>query len=258
MSMSQQEQAKGFSALHQPGEPLLLYNIWDAGSARIVEEAGALAIATGSWSVAAALGYEDGEQVPLETVLRNARRIAKSVSVPVTIDFEGAYSLQPKDVAKNVSRLIETGVVGMNFEDQNVAAGGQHSIEFQAERIAAARKAAQASGVNFFINARTDTFLQTDAGEHDCVVRQAIERGLAYQAAGASGFFVPGLSELALISQICNAVGLPVNAMATDSSTTYEALADAGVARISHGPAPYRHMAATLMENVQSALGSRA
>src|SRR5947209_14345966 len=109
-----------FSALHVPGDPVILYNIWDVGSALAVVAAGARALATGSHPVADANGWPDGQQVPIDFALANARRIVDAVELPVTVDFEGAYSDDPEQGAANVARLKETGAVGCNFEDQAI------------------------------------------------------------------------------------------------------------------------------------------
>src|SRR3954470_6368703 len=112
-----------FAALHVPGDPVVLYNIWDVGSALTVVAAGAKALATGSHPVADANGWPDGQQVPIEFALGNAARIVGAVEVPLTVDFEGAYSADPEECGKNVRRLAETGTVGCNFEDQVI--GGE-------------------------------------------------------------------------------------------------------------------------------------
>src|ERR1043165_2558992 len=127
--------AKAFAALHVPGDPVILYNAWDAGSAKAVAEAGARAIATGSASVAAATGYGDGQQVPLQLVLDNAERIAKAVELPVTIDFEGGYGVAPGEGMRNVSLLASAGAIGCNLEDQVVGGEGLHPTRFQADGI---------------------------------------------------------------------------------------------------------------------------
>lgn len=227
-----------FAALHVPRAPLVLFNIWDAGSAKAVAAAGAQAIATGSASVAMANGLADGEGVPLDAVLDNAARIVAAVDLPVTIDFEGGYAVEPDAAAANVARLAAAGAVGCNFEDQVVGGEGLHPCAFQAERIAAIRAAV---GPAFFINARTDIFLQASPDTHDeAKVDAAIERAHAYAKAGASGFFVPGLANLELLARVCWESPLPVNFMAFPGAPDAAAVVQAGVARISHGPFPYR------------------
>ncbi len=158
---SQTDKALLFAALHRPGDPLILYNAWDAGSAKAVAEAGAKAIATGSASVAAAHGRDDAEGLPLELALANAARVAAAVALPVTIDFEGGYAVAPDAAAANVARLAATGAIGCNFEDQVVGGEGLHPIAVQAQRIRAIRSAV---GPDFFLNARTDIFLKEKSG----------------------------------------------------------------------------------------------
>ncbi|MDQ8756673.1 isocitrate lyase/phosphoenolpyruvate mutase family protein [Sphingosinicella sp. LHD-64] len=234
---SQSEKAALFAALHRPGDPVILYNIWDAGSARAVAEAGARALATGSASVAAANGFADGEGLPMAAALDNAARIVAAVELPVTVDFEGGYALAPEGVAANLKRLAETGAIGCNFEDQVVGGEGLHMIPDQVARIRAAREAV---GADFFINARTDIFLQAKPDTHDdAKVDQAIARVDAYADAGASGFFVPGLANLALLERVCAASPIPVNFMAFPGAPSAAEVAGVGVARISHGPFPH-------------------
>jgi 2-methylisocitrate lyase-like PEP mutase family enzyme len=227
-----------FAALHVPGAPLVLVNVWDAGSAKAVAAAGAKAIATGSASVAAANGFSDAEALPLDLAIANARRIVGAVDLPVSIDFEGGYAVAPDALASNVALLATTGAIGCNFEDQVVGGAGMHTPEVQAARIAAIRAA---TGPDFFINARTDIFLQAAPETHDAAkVDAAIARAHAYAAAGASGFFVPGLANLDLLARVCRESPLPVNFMAFPGAPDATAVAQAGVARISHGPFPYR------------------
>jgi len=245
--------AEIFAALHIAGDPLILYNVWDAGSARIVAEAGAKAVATGSASVAAAHGFADAEALPLELALANAARVASAVELPVTIDFEGAYAAHPEGVAANIAKLAVTGAIGCNFEDQMVGGEGLHPITVQAERIRAARRAA---GEDFFLNARTDIFLKAPSGSHDeAKVEEALERASAYAEAGASGFFVPGLADLGLLEKVCAASPLPVNFMAFPGAPATAAVAAIGVARISHGPFPYKLAMKALTDAARAALG---
>lgn len=238
--MTQAEKAALFQSLHRPGAPLVLYNIWDAGSAKAVADAGAPALATGSWSVAAALGYDDGEHLPLDLLLTMAERICASTDLPVSIDFEGCYAAAPDGVAANVARLLKTGAIGINFEDRIVQGSGLYSIDDQSARIKAARAAGDTHGVPFYINARTDLFLGTTQEGHAGFVQEAIARAHAYAAAGASGLFLPGLTDEALMRQIVQATDLPVNVMNLPNQLPHATLADIGVARISFGPAPYR------------------
>lgn len=235
--MNQKEKAGRFADLHVKGDPVLLYNAWDAGSAQAIVDAGAEAIATSSWAVAEAHGYRDGEAIPIDFAERIVARIAATVAVPVTVDFEGGYSDGDDVLAVNVSRLLDAGIVGINFEDRIVQGSGLYPIERQAKRIAAIRNAAEQKGVPLFINARTDLFFQD--GDPAQYVAEALERAKAYAAAGASGLFVPGLVDDAQIRRITEGVSLPVNIMVADSVSPNDRLAKLGVARISYGPIPY-------------------
>jgi 2-methylisocitrate lyase-like PEP mutase family enzyme len=254
---SQADRARAFHALHVKGDPVILYNAWDAGSAKIIAEVGAKAIATGSYAVAAAQGYPDGEGLPLDLVIANLERIVETVDLPVTLDFEGCYAVNPDGVTENVSRAIVGGAIGINFEDQVVGGEGLHPIEVQVERIAAARNAAEAAGVDLFINARTDIFLKAPLDSHDAaMVDQALEREAAYRAAGASGFFAPLLADEALIGRLCDAAELPVNIMAFKLTPPAARLAELGVARISHGGGSYRAAMMALSDAAKEVYGT--
>lgn len=237
MTEQQTAKARAFSALHVKGDPLILFNIWDAGSAKAVADAGAKALATGSWSVAAAHGFSDAEGIPMRDAIANLKWITASTTLPVTLDFEGGYATDPETVAANVGEVVAAGGIGINFEDQVVGGAGLHSIAEQSARIAAIR---QRTGADFFINARTDIFLQSGAADHAAGLDDAIARAKAYEAAGACGFFAPGLVDPALIGTLCETIALPVNIMAFPGVPDAEVLAGLGVARISHGPGPYR------------------
>lgn len=241
-----------FAALHRPGDPVILYNIWDPGSAQAVERAGAKAIATGSHPVGDASGFGDGQQVPIDFVFDNARRVAAAVQVPVTVDFESAYSVDPQDGAANVARLKATGAVGCNFEDQVIGGEGLHPLDLQCRRIRAMRDAV---GSDFFINARTDLFLKTQTYD-DALVNEAIERGRAFADSGASGFFVPRLSDPHQVERVVKAVPLPLNLIAFPGAPANRDWANAGVARISYGPFPLRALMQQLEEAARTALSS--
>lgn len=251
--MNQREKAARFAALHVKGAPLLLYNAWDAGSAQSMLDAGAKAIATSSWAVAEAQGYRDGEAIPIEFAEQIIARIAATVDAPVTADIEGGYSEDDSELADNVSRLLDLGVIGINFEDRVVKGSGLYETDRQARRIAAIRQAAERKGIALFINARTDLFLGQGRDPAQSV-GEAIDRAKAYAAAGASSFFIPGLQDEALIGRICEGTALPVNVMVMDGVPPNERLAQLGVARISYGPIPYISAMQALKEDALKVL----
>ena len=240
-----------FAALHVPGDPVVLYNIWDPGSAQAVTRAGARALATGSHPVGDAAGFGDGQQVPLDYVFDNARRIMAAVDLPLTVDFESAYSAHPEEGGANVAGLAATGAVGCNFEDQVIGGEGLHPLDLQVRRIRAIRDAV---GDQFFINARTDLFLKTQTYD-DVLIDQVVERGKAFADAGASGFFVPRLSDPKQIERVVREVPVPLNVIAFPGAPDKSVWASAGVARISHGPFPHRALMAKLEEMAREAIG---
>jgi len=241
-----------FAALHVAGEPLVLFNAWDAGSAQAVAQSGAKAIASGSASVSMANGFGDGQDVPLDLALANAARIVKAVELPVTIDFEGGYADDAAGLTTNGRRLAETGAIGCNFEDQVVGTDRLYDIAEQQQRIAALRAGV---GDAFFVNARTDLFLKAKPEAHDdALTDQAIERGRAYADAGVNGYFIPGLANLELVERIVKAVPIPVNAMWLPNGPSRADWASAGIARVSHGPFPFMAMQAWLTNEAKAAL----
>ena len=248
--MSQSDKATAFAVLHRKGNPLIIYNIWDAGTAKAVADAGAKALGTGSWSVAAAQGYADGENLPLEALLATAKSIATAVDLPLTVDFEGGYAEDSDQLMANVVKVMDTGAIGINFEDQVVGGSGIYPVEQQAGRIRAIRAAADARDMPLFINARTDLFLrESDAGKHAALLDEAIRRANAYAEAGGNGFFAPGLADEGLIETLCKASPLPVNIMMFSGVPSPKRLGELGVARVSYGPGPYRAMIAKLKED---------
>ena len=241
--MTQADKAKAFAALHIKGNPLTLYNAWDAGSAAAITRAGAKAIASSSWAVAATQGFGDGQALPLGDALAICRRIVAATELPVTVDFEGGYAVEPDAVARNATGLIETGAIGVNFEDSVIGKGGLHDIKTQCARIAALRAAADATGIPLFINARTDGFIPgRREGTPEALLEDALQRASAYREAGASGIFVPLLVDEALIERFIAACNLPLNILLTPNAPAPARLAALGVSRISHGHFSYLAM----------------
>lgn len=248
-AVNQIEKAEQFRALHVPGKPLILFNVWDAGSAKAVTAGGAKAIATSSWSVANANGFADGEKIPFALALDNLRRIIGATDLPVTFDLESGYGDAPEAVGDAISMVINAGAVGCNLEDSFPVNGKLRETLAQVNRIRHAREAADSSKIRLFINARTDVFFQRAVEQHDdAMVVEAIERSEAYAKAGADGLFAPGLTDTALVARLAEASPLPLNIMVGDGTPSLSALAQHGVARISYGPRPYLMMMKALQE----------
>lgn len=225
---------ENFRRLHIPGDPLILVNIWDAGSAKAVAGAGAKAIATGSYGVAEALGHHDGEDLSLDDALANLARIRRVTGLPVSIDMEAGYGDDPASVEVSVAQARAAGAAGINMEDRMP---GQTALLPIAEAAARYRAAAN-SGL--FVNARCDMFRGRDAAsDGDALVAATLERARAYADAGASGLFVPFLADARCIAAICAASPLPVNILRSPAAPTHTELAALGVARISHGHLPW-------------------
>ncbi len=260
----QQQRAELFRSLHVQGLPIVLYNIWDVASAKAVASAGAQALATSSSAVSASHGLPDGQVLPLTLLLDIVRRIVDVVgTLPLSVDFEGAYATTPDEVAQNVARLIETGAIGINLEDQIVREGPSwtnsaslYDIPDQVARIRAARAAADAADVPIVINARTDLFLkEPDIGQHELLVDEVLQRAEAYANAGADCLFIPALkNRVDIVARVCAKVPLPVNAMHLGEPAGISALARAGVARVSHGSLPHRLAHEWLAQRARSAL----
>jgi len=251
----QNQKAELFRALHIPGKPVVLFNIWDAGSAKAVGAAGAKALATGSWSVANANGFADGERIPLVLAIENLRRIVGATELPVTIDLESGYGDASDAVGETVVLAIDAGAVGCNLEDSFPADGKLRTTADQADRIRRARQMADAANIRFFINARTDIFFQGPSEQHDdAMVVEAIERARAYAEAGADGLFAPGLADIALIARLAKDSPLPLNIMVGDKTPSMRTLAEHGVARVSHGPRPYLLAMKALEEAARAAV----
>jgi 2-methylisocitrate lyase-like PEP mutase family enzyme len=218
--------AEIFASLHKKGDPLLLPNAWDVASAVVIADAGAKAVATTSAGVAWSLGVPDGADLGVERAAAVIERIAAAVPVPVSADIEAGYG----DVEATTTAVLQAGAVGVNIED--ASGGGLFDPAEQADRLAAARAAANRLGIPAWINARTDVFLLgTDNG-----VQEALKRSEAYAAAGASSLFVPGLTDLAAIAELA-AGPLPIAVMAWAGAPSVAEFAAAGAVRISLGSA---------------------
>lgn len=254
---SQRERAEVFNRLHIKGNPIILFNVWDAGTAKALQDLGAKALATSSMAVAEAYGFTDGETLPIEIALANVERIIASVDLPVTLDFEGGYAETPAQLKANIGRVIEAGAIGVNFEDQIVGGEGLYAIDVQAERIKAVREAAEGASIPLFINARTDIFLKLKPADHKAHhLEEAIERAKAYAQAGASGYFAAGLRNADFIKTLCAESPIPVNILIMPDVPAPKQLAELGVARISYGSGPYWSLMSAFKESARTALSA--
>jgi 2-methylisocitrate lyase-like PEP mutase family enzyme len=227
--------ARKLRELHGEGM-LVLPNVWDAQSATIVAEAGFPVVATASNAIAAMLGYPDGEGAPWQEMFAAAARIARAVSVPVTVDAEAGYGMRPREL---VDRLLEIGAVGCNLEDTDHRAGGLAEAGTHAEWLAAVRSAADDAGVPLVINARVDVFLPTGAIPEPDQVPEAIRRGRLYREAGADCIYPIGVRNKDDVATLVSELSCPVNAN-TGEHLDLATLRELGVARVSYGPRFYR------------------
>ncbi len=218
-----------FRDLHSnPAKPLILANVWDAGGARLIESLGAKAVATTSAGVAWAKGYPDGNAMPARVLVELAAEIVRVVKIPVSIDFEAGYSSEPLEAAENLRPLAATGISGINIED------GTDEPELLARKIAAIKKITSSEGVDIFVNARTDVYLQDLVADGE-KVKETLRRAAMYQDAGADGLFVPGLTATADIGEITKGARLPVNLMSSAALPKLDELTKLNVRRLSAG-----------------------
>lgn len=220
--------ASAFAGLHAGPELLILPNAWDAGSARIIAQAGAKAIATSSAAVAWAHGYPDGETLAPEQLLSTVRAIARIVSLPVSADIEAAYASDAAAAAAFASRVIDAGAVGVNIED------GLQPPDLLVAKIEALREVGEKRGVDLWINARTDVYLRALV-KGEGAFSETISRAKRYREAGANSIFVPAATDSDLIARLVAQVGLPLNLLAWSGLPDANSLKALGVRRLSAG-----------------------
>lgn len=246
--MDQRGKAEAFRNLHHRAEILVLPNAWDGASAAILADAGAKAVATSSAAVAWAHGYADGDKLPIANLLATISAAARAVGDrPLTADIEGGYTDDLDELAETIRAVIEAGAVGINLED------GARAPELHARKVAAARKAAEATGLPLFINARTDVYLKRLAEGH-AAYAEAVQRAERYKDAGADGIFVPGPTDDDLIGRLADAIALPLNIMLLPQLSDAERLQALGVRRVSSATAPFRFAYAPLSDAAKAFL----
>ncbi|MEG1027015.1 MAG: isocitrate lyase/phosphoenolpyruvate mutase family protein [Flavobacterium sp.] len=222
-----------FKSLHNQNQPLLIANTWDAISSKSAEKAGFQVIGTSSHAIANILGYEDGENIPFEEMFFVVEKIAKSTSLLVSADFESGYSDDPQQVAKNVEKLVDAGILGINLED-GLTNGKDRSlgdISVLTDKIKAIKSHLQSKGKDIYINARIDTYTT----KHADAINETLKRIKAYEVAGADGFFVPLINTDEDIKAVLETTQLPLNVFMKDGLKTYEEFAALSVHRVSYG-----------------------
>ena len=239
MSTEQAARALAFRALHGGPGVFVIGSVWDAASAVVFEREGFAALGTSSAGIAYSHGLPDGEVITLDAMIDAVGRIAGAVGIPVSVDLESGYGESPEAVAQACRRAIEAGAVGINLEDARPGARELIEIDQQCARIRAIRRAADATGVPLFINARTDGFW-LGLWDEDRRLADSIARSQAYVAAGADGVFVPGALERRTITAIAGSVAAPLNVLAMPGCPDIDTLATLGVRRLSQGSGPAR------------------
>jgi len=222
-----------FKSLHNQNQPLLIANTWDAISSKAAEKAGFQVIGTSSHAIANILGYEDGENIPFEEMFFVVAKIAKSTSLLVSADFESGYSDDPQQVAKNVEKLVDAGILGINLED-GLTNGKDRSlgdISVLTDKIQAIKSHLQSKGKDIYINARIDTYTT----KHPDAINETLKRIKDYETAGADGFFVPLINTDEDIKVVLETTKLPLNVFMKDGLKTHEEFAALGVHRVSYG-----------------------
>ena len=252
-AVSSKAKAQRLRQLHEGPEPLVLANVWDVASARIVEQLGFKALATTSAGIANLLGYPDGENIAAKEMLEWVGRIVRAVELPVTADLEAGYGLG--DVNTLVTEMIAIGVVGLNIEDADHATRSLLDVKTQAERVATIREVASSLDVPVVINARTDAYLLDTVKDQDRFAIAA-ERARAYRQAGADCIFVPGLRDIEIIKELLRATPGPMNILAGPGSPSVGELARLGVRRISLGSSPHRAALGLLRAIGQELIGT--
>jgi len=240
--MDQKEKATLLRTLHKRGDPIVFVNAWDAGSTRMIEVAGAKAIATTSAGLAQALGYPDGQKLPWNELLAAVRRIVRVVKLPVTTDIEAGFAANPQELQRNIEELIDAGAVGVNLED--FIHDGQkkelYPLEEQVSRIQSVRQAAEKKSIPLVINARTDAYCADVTVPEESRVEQTVVRGRAYMHTGADCIFIPGAVDLSVISRLVEQIDAPVNVLAIKGAPSIAELSRVGVARVSVGSGLFR------------------
>lgn len=247
-----------FRQLHHGDTPLLLPNIWDPLSAALLQGAGLPAVATSSSAMALSNGYHDGQEMPFEDLLRILTRISQTVDIPVTADIERGYANEDAQLAEHVKQLLDTGIVGINYEDSLHGTPEMVPMEQQAKSLAAIRKAANWAGVKLFINARVDVYIKGGTLTDEEKLAEAVRRGKAYKEAGADGLYPILIMDPVHMETLVQEVGLPLNITMVPGIPDLAVLKAIGVARVSMASGFLRHTAFSMLALVERLLQGTA
>ena len=232
----QRDQAEQFRSLHDGKRVLVLPNAWDVPSARVFEDAGFPAIATSSAGLLVSLGYPDGEAIPKGEFMAAVRRIARRVSIPLSVDIVGGFGSTPKEVELTVKGVLRAGGIGVNIEDFDHATKKLHPLEAQVRKLRAIRKVGESSKIPIVINCRTDA-LRYAPGDEEAKFEEAVRRATAYRDAKVDCVYPMGLADADGIARFVKALAFPVNVMVRKGLPPVSELKRLGVARVSFGPA---------------------
>ncbi len=242
--MSQAAKAQILLTLHNNGKLLILPNVWNPIGARMLESKSFPAVATASAAIAESLGYSDGEQLKLDSMLDMIARIVRSVNVPVTADLEAGYSDSISGLQENISRLLDTGAVGINFEDSWDDSAHLRPIPEQVERIQAVRAVAEKRGIPLVINARADSFFAEGFSSLEDRIEDVITRANAYLKAGADCTYPIGASDKETLKVLRQRINAPINVLASAKTASLKELQEIGINRVSFGPYVFRSLLA--------------
>lgn len=240
LNLSQAEKARIFLGLHHGSNLLILPNIWNPIGARILESKGYPAVATASAAISSSLGYEDGERIKLSTHNEIIQRIVSSVKVPVSDDIESGYSLSLSGLKETITKIIATGIAGINIEDSYDDEKTLRSVDEQCERIAISREAANSTGIPLVINARIDFFLVNPSNSKEAIIEETIKRAKAYIKAGADCVFPIGITDLDTLIILRKEIDSPINVLGSSRSESLTTLRKVGINRVSFGPFIFR------------------
>jgi len=236
----QQKKAKQLLELHKGDKLLVMPNIWNPITARILEAKGFPAAATASAAISTSLGYRDGEKIKLSTHLDIIERIVKSVNIPVTADIESGYALDIPELKGSINKIIDTGVAGINIEDSKGKEGEIRDIDEQCERLETVREISREKGLHLVINARVDCFLSKKDKPLNEVIKEVIKRANAYINAGADCVYPVGVLDLETIKSLRKAISSPINILGSHRTIPLKTVQEIGINRVTFGPFVFR------------------